>query len=384
MRITIVQGAFFPVPAVMGGAVEKVWHALGKEFSKQGHEVTHVSRQHLGLPVSEVVDGVRHMRIRGFDAPASLLRLKVLDLIYSLRALRHLPPADILVTNTFWLPILVRDRRCGETYVHVARHPKGQMRFYARVARLQTVSQSVAAAIEREAPRLRAKVRVIPYPFIDNGTAEQSGRREKRILYVGRIHPEKGLHLLLKAFAAIPHEKPDGWRLAIVGPSDLRFGGGGEAYLHDLHTLAEPIADRVDWLGPVFDPLRLSAIYREASIFVYPSLADRGETFGLAPLEAMSHGCALVVSSLPCFRDFIHDEVDGLFFDHLSDKPECQLADRLMELMRDETQRLRLSIAAVSKAKEYGLERIASLFLDDFRSILKPSAGDAATPLKHG
>ena len=363
----------------MGGAVEKVWHALGREFSRRGHEVTHVSRQHLDLPQTEIVDGVRHLRVRGFDAPASLLRLKVFDLIYSLRVLSRLPPADILVTNTFWLPILARDPKRGETYVHVARYPKGQMRLYARAARLQTVSQPVAAAIEREAPRLRARVCVIPYPLIDNGIVERSASHTKRILFVGRIHPEKGLHLLLKAFAAIPQEQAEGWRLAIVGPSDLRLGGGGEAYQRELHTLAEPVAARVDWLGPVFDPHRLSAIYADAPIFAYPSLADRGETFGLAPLEAMSHGCVPVVSELPCFHDFIQDRVDGLFFDHLADQPERQLANRLMELMRDETQRVRLSLAAARKAKDYGLERIASLFLEDFRSILKLPANDTDT-----
>jgi hypothetical protein len=37
MRITIVQGAFLPVPPVLGGAVEKIWFALGKEFASRGH-----------------------------------------------------------------------------------------------------------------------------------------------------------------------------------------------------------------------------------------------------------------------------------------------------------------------------------------------------------
>jgi glycosyltransferase involved in cell wall biosynthesis len=378
LKITIVQGAFLPVPALLGGAVEKVWCALGREFAVRGHEVTHISRRYGGLPDQEIVDGVRHVRIPGFDTPRSLVFLKLLDFLYSRRALRHLPPADVLVTNTFWLPILAREASRGKVYVHVARYPKGQMRFYSRAARLQTVSLPVAEAIGREVPGLAPRIRVIPYPLAENDPAEAPSLtdevREKHILFVGRIHPEKGVHLLIKAVAALPRERLNGWRLVLAGPSDVRAGGGGEAYLRQLRERATPIADRVDWLGPVFDPVRLASIYRRASIFVYPSLADHGETFGLAPLEAMSHGCATVVSELPCFHDFIQDRLDGLFFNHLGDQPERLLANRLMELMRDEPHRARIGAAALRKAKGYELGRVANLFLEDFRSILRLSS----------
>ena len=87
MKITIVLGAFLPVPPVMGGAVEKVWFALSQEFARRGHEVVLVSRTLPELPRSETRDGVRHLRVRGFDTPRSLLWLKFLDLIYSIRTM---------------------------------------------------------------------------------------------------------------------------------------------------------------------------------------------------------------------------------------------------------------------------------------------------------
>ncbi len=130
MKITIVLGAFFPVPPIMGGAVEKVWFALGQEFARRGHEVVQISRTMPQLHRNESLAGVRHLRVRGFDAPRSLLWLKFLDLIYSVRAMSVLPKADIVVTNTFWLPMLLRNSKRGKVYVHVARYPKGQMRFY--------------------------------------------------------------------------------------------------------------------------------------------------------------------------------------------------------------------------------------------------------------
>src|SRR5919198_726536 len=132
MKITIVTGAFFPVPPIMGGAVEKVWFALGQEFARRGHEVVHISRAHPKLPQTECRDGVRDVRVRGFDQPRSIIWLKFLDLLYSLRVRRVLPKADILVTNTFWLPIVERRASRGLIYVHVQRGPKGQMRWYTR------------------------------------------------------------------------------------------------------------------------------------------------------------------------------------------------------------------------------------------------------------
>src|SRR5262249_53438575 len=198
MRITIVLGAFFPVPPILGGAVEKVWFAIGQEFVRQGHEVVQISRAHPALPEKETIAGVLHLRIRGYAQPSSIVWLKWLDLLYSLRVRRGLPPAEILVTNTFWLPILVRQKDRGLVYVHVQRGPKGQMRFYAHAGRLCAVSQAIADQIVNEAPQLREKVRLLPnaLPFqVDRSPYRARGRT---ILFVGRVHPEKGIELLLK------------------------------------------------------------------------------------------------------------------------------------------------------------------------------------------
>ncbi|MDQ2919191.1 MAG: hypothetical protein M3R10_04855, partial [Verrucomicrobiota bacterium] len=100
MKITIVLGAFLPVPPIMGGAVEKAWFALGQEFARRGHEVVQISRAHSTLPRAETLEGVQHIRVKGYDMPSSLLWLKTLDFFYSLGARRVLPASDILVTNT--------------------------------------------------------------------------------------------------------------------------------------------------------------------------------------------------------------------------------------------------------------------------------------------
>jgi glycosyltransferase involved in cell wall biosynthesis len=378
MKITIVLGAFLPVPPIMGGAVEKVWFFLGQEFAKRGHDVVQISRATPQFSNDEVIAGVRHLRVRGFDTPRSILWLKILDLIYSIRTMSILPKADIIVTNTFWLPILLGSAKRGCVYVHVARYPKGQMRFYGAAARLQAPSHAVARVIAEEAPQLSPKVKAVPYPAPRSTTASPPPpiqEREKIILFVGRVHPEKGVHLLVDAFAGQARTVFADWKLMIVGPVEEKFGGGGENYLVDLRRRADAAGEKIDLHGPIFDPRDLEQVFRQARLFVYPSLAERGESFGLAPLEAMAHGCAVLVSNLECFQDFIQDGRTGFVFDHCSTNPAENLRAKIDNVIADEMLLARVAGDGYAKTAEYSLERVASQFLDDFSSLIPNSHG---------
>jgi glycosyltransferase involved in cell wall biosynthesis len=359
MKITIVLGAFFPVPPTKGGAVEKAWFALGQEFARCGHEVTMISRLMPQLAREETVESIHHIRVWGFDSPRSLLWLKFLDLLYSLAVVRVLARADILVTNTFWLPLLVRDSSRGKIYVHVGRYPKGQMRFYCRAARFQAPSIDIANAIAREAPSFGDRTVAIPYPRPE--ISNLSVLPENIVLYVGRVHPEKGVHLLVEAFAGSELAE---WKLVIVGPTETKHGGGGDEYAAQLRTLANVT---VDFRGAVFEEAQLAREYRRARIFVYPSLAERGETFGLAVLEAMSHGCAVIVSDLACFRDFVIDGETGFVF-RRSEKGS--LPRTLRFALADPERLARIAEAGRAKSEEFSVDRVAWRFLADFHSLI--------------
>jgi glycosyltransferase involved in cell wall biosynthesis len=277
---------------------------------------------------------------------------------------------------------LLRLTRRGRIYVHVARYPKGQMRFYRNAARLQSPSQAVARAIVAEVPRLKDKVAVIPYP------APRSARdnlppsipeREKIVLFVGRVHPEKGVHLLIEAFASLPHEISADWKVSIVGPAEEELGGGGERYLANLKSMAAHSGGTVFFCGPVFDSGHLEQHFRGARLFVYPSLANRGESFGLAPLEAMAHGCAVIVSKLECFTDFIHDNETGFVFDHGSPNPVTALRNKLERAMLDQAMLARVAETGHRKAADYSLNRVADQFLHDFSSLLNQTNAAATS-----
>jgi glycosyltransferase involved in cell wall biosynthesis len=89
----------------------------------------------------------------------------------------------------------------------------------------------------------------------------------------------------------------------------------------------------VCFLEPTYDTDELNRLYQKASIFVYPSVAEKGETFGLAPLEAMAWGCVPVVSDLRCFKDFIIHERNGLIFNHRTHNAGGHLWEAVQTLM---------------------------------------------------
>ncbi len=371
MRITIVQGAFLPIPPVLGGAVEKIWFALGKEFASRGHGVSHISRGYGTLACEEFIDGVHHIRVPGFDTPRSLVRLKWRDLLYSCRVLEALPKADVLVTNTFWLPVLPLRPELGKIYVHVARYPKGQVKFYSKAIRLQTVSAALRDAICAQAPRFAPRVKVIPNFVRRSGSISIEPKRQQSILYVGRVHPEKGIHLLLDAFVRLSVQGLRDWKLRIVGPWEVVHGGGGKQYLGSLRDKSRVLGHSVEWTGPIFDIDALTAEYRRSAFFVYPSLAERGESFGLAPLEAMAEGCPPVVSSLECFNDFIRPGRNGWIFDHRGTNAVGSLADALRTVIAGAHALQPVRECAQQTAQEFSLTRVADQFLSDFEEVVR-------------
>jgi glycosyltransferase involved in cell wall biosynthesis len=138
--------------------------------------------------------------------------------------------------------------------------------------------------------------------------------------YVGRLVPEKGVDVLLRASARLGGE----WRLAIAGAGPLRS---------HLETLAHHLglADRVFFDGHV-SSARMPAYYRELDALVLPSLSRPNwvEQFGRVLIEAMAAGVPVVGSDCGEIPRVVGEA--GLVF------PEgdvTALHDCLARLMRD-------------------------------------------------
>ena len=108
----------------------------------------------------------------------------------------------------------------------------------------------------------------------------------KLILFLSRLHPKKGLDMLLPAFKSVLAAVPD----AVL----LLVGDGDPAYVAQLRKLAEElgISNSVRFMGFLSGDLKWGA-FAAAKVFVLPSYS---ENFGIAPIEAMATGTPVVVS----------------------------------------------------------------------------------------
>jgi glycosyltransferase involved in cell wall biosynthesis len=104
------------------------------------------------------------------------------------------------------------------------------------------------------------------------------------VLFLSRVHPKKGLDLLVPAFAKAA---PADVSLVLAGPV-------APGYKRAVNALANAhgIADRVVWTGMLHGDERLEA-YFDAVLFVLPSYQ---ENFGIVVVEALAAGCPVVIS----------------------------------------------------------------------------------------
>lgn len=378
MKITIATGPIFPVPAVRGGAVQRLWEGLAREFAKRGHEVTIFAREFPGQAAEETVDGIRYLRWGGYAQSTSIKRDLVMCLLYALRAARHVPRGDVVVTNDFWMPAVL-PRVCpaaGRIVVNANRFPKNQYWLYSKCAAFAAVSEPVAREIRRQTPSLAGKIALIPNSidstFLEVARAPHSAPCKQddplKILFAGRIHPEKGVASLLYALRVLSQTKSLSWECVLVGPVAQAEGGGGEVFEAKMRALIDGLP--VKFEEPVYDPIPLAKIYDDADVFVYPSVAEKGESFGIAPLEAMARGLVPVVSDLAVFREYLEAGKNGVIFNHRSENAAEQLATALAELLADADMRTELGKAARSTAERFSPAAIADKYLQLFEKVV--------------
>ncbi|MFF3020017.1 glycosyltransferase [Streptomyces sp. NPDC057939] len=178
-----------------------------------------------------------------------------------------------------------------------------------------------------------------PLPFMPDSPAP---RTSKVVASVGRLAFEKGVDLLLDAWAdAAPHH-PD-WVLRI-------HGAGVEEKALRAHCTSLGLDDCVEWMGSTDDVL---GALRGASVFAQ---ASRAEGFPITLLEAMAAG--LPVAAFDCapgVREIVEHGEDGLLA-RLGNTME--LAGHLDALMSDAALRDRLGDAGFRSVRRFSSDEI--------------------------
>jgi len=161
--------------------------------------------------------------------------------------------------------------------------------------------------------RYQVRERVLNYgifgPDLDaaNAVKEFLGKwpklRGKRIaITMGRVHPKKGVDILIEAFAQSLARYPD-WELVIAGPDQV-------GQQEELQALAKRlgVAERITWTGMISGELKWGAL-NASEVFVLPS---HQENFGIVVAEALACKLPVIISDKVNIWREIKDHNAGL------------------------------------------------------------------------
>ena len=122
-----------------------------------------------------------------------------------------------------------------------------------------------------------------PTPNDATGTRQSLGiqDRQKLLLYVGRLAPEKNTATLFKGFELLAERRPHDFHLLVIGDGPQR------EQLRELQTRTEAVT----WIRYSSESSELARFYRAADLFVHPGIQ---ETFGFVVLESQACGTPIV------------------------------------------------------------------------------------------
>lgn len=177
------------------------------------------------------------------------------------------------------------------------------------------------------------------------------------LLYVGRLHPDKGVHTALEAVGHLVQEQH-------LRDIKLLIAGSGDAsYVARLHRLAEDvgITDLAHFLGSV-PKEKLPQVYEQADILLFPSVWQ--EPFGRTLVEGMASGLAIVSTCRGGAGEIVNDGVNALVFDA---GDAIELAHEIQSLYRSPQLRERLA----QKGYETAVEKFdLSRMIDEIEGCL--------------
>jgi glycosyltransferase involved in cell wall biosynthesis len=244
-----------------------------------------------------------------------------------------------------------------------------------------TVSEASRRDILRFYPEADPqRVQVVPNA-IDEALLEDPGEEEMQrvkeryqlqgrfILYVGNIKPHKNLDRLVLAFSLLK-QRPghEDVKLLIIGDQLHQQGF--------LRRAVEGARVRQDVRFFGFVPDRtLSALYRLASVFAFPSLY---EGFGLPPLEAMACGTPVVTSRISSLPEVVGDA--ALLVDPLS---VDDIASALERVLTDEDLRRDLVLRGKARVRHFSWERSVRAVHQGYMEVLGVSLPTVAVEESH-
>ncbi len=279
---------------------------------------------------------------------------------YAARALKHSWEVPLIAT--------IHATECGrQKGLHTPmQHHISQTEWWLCYEAWQVIACS--AYMKDEVRRLFSlpddKVQVIPNGIPDSWfQVPKRHESEPLLLYVGRLVPEKGSHILIQAMNDIINDYPTA-KLILAGGGPMEGHLKAEVYRNGLGRI-------IEFVGHVGDK-QLRDLYSRAWVAVFPSSY---EPFGIVALEAMATGTPCVVGDAGGLREIVENGVTG--FKVEPDNPRA-LGQILKYLVGDSSKRYQIAQNAKEAVeRKYSWNDIATVTLSMYRKILEGKANDS-------
>lgn len=352
MRICVITSASFPPEEGIGNYI----YNMSKELIQKGHKVTIITRGSSKLR-EENFEGIRLFRVPFFPVYPFHVQIHgmfVKKLFSSIQSdfdvvHFHTPLPSPFETNlptitTVHTPMKADTGKVelvNPFSVAVKLQGKVSCRIESKLFEISNKITSVASSVSQELGEYGLDPNTVE--VIGNGVDEklfhpiQSKKREKYILYTGRLSYRKGLFDFIECGINICSRYPDiNFKLTGKGPLVDKLG----KIVHE-----SGYKDRFEFLGHV-EKNKLIELYQNATIFILPS---HYEGLPTTLLEAMSCGLPVVATAVSGNLDVLDSKKNGILVPTKS--PE-KMARAVSSLLDDENLRTKLGIAARKTIEE--------------------------------
>lgn len=296
------------VMSALGGGIPPVIAALGRAQRIQGVEVGVFGVQD---PASPPIVGEQPFTLSKLRGPRAFGYAPTLT-----SQLHAAAPEVVHLHGLFTWPSRAAERFGRATNTPVIVAPHGMLEPWA-LANSRWKKRAFLAAIERrnlnaarclhalneqEAESFRAFGLRQPIAVIPNGVEPDAASLASRpsavagvpvegrrwLLFLGRLHPKKGLPLLVEAFRALRTEALGEWGVLIAGPDQSGHRADVEAAVRSAQ-----LGDVIKFVGPLHGEEKEQA-FRAADAFILPSYS---EGFPVAVLEAMTRKLPVFITT---------------------------------------------------------------------------------------
>lgn len=208
---------------------------------------------------------------------------------------------------------------------------------------------------------LRQKTHVIPNFTKRTFLKKSNERRNKIVLFAGRVEEWKGVFNLAKAISILNKKNIDA--CYIFAGRDIRHKSGKNSSEICLEIIGTN-GTNVKFLGQISRE-KLDRLFSQSCVTVLPSLF---EPFGLCCIESMKFGTPVIGSCRGGMSEIIVDGVNGYLINPMD---PVQIAERIESILRNDNDWFSMSNSALKTVeKKFFIESVYQQYMDLYRSIV--------------